>query len=268
MIIACERKFIISFAMIGRIEQTFVKRRAGPPSSAPGSDANFPAQTVQLGGSLNAHSHQLSFIKNPQGIIVEQPKVHGPAGATHTVAAIESTRKKHILRADENGGAFGVDIPIAFGINEFLTAHQNNRRMFGQPLQVIQRRASDVQVGGVLEKILQPFTNFISRLFHKCTHWQAVHEPTRPLQILDLNPIPEPSQNDSGSFAETGWDVDELRLASCVGVPASKPSLVVEWFMAASCAIEKSVEAWRVHNSPPSTSPVSRFPILNCMRSP
>jgi hypothetical protein len=140
--------------------------------------------------------------------------------------------------------------------------------MFGQPLQVIQRRASDVQVGGVLEKILQPFTNFISRLFHKCTHWQAVHEPTRPLQILDLNPIPEPSQNDSGSFAETGWDVDELRLASCVGVPASKPSLVVEWFMAASCAIEKSVEAWRVHNSPPSTSPVSRFPILNCMRSP
>jgi hypothetical protein len=30
---------------------------------------------------------------------------------------------------------------------------------------------------------------------------------------------------------------------------------------------ERTVEARRVHNSPPSTSPVSRFSILNCMRS-
>jgi hypothetical protein len=43
--------------------------------------------------------------------------------------------------------------------------------------------------------------------------------------------------------------------------------LIVEWFMAC-CANEKSVEARRVHNSPPSTISFSRCLILNCMKSP
>jgi hypothetical protein len=74
-------------------------------------------------------------------------------------------------------------------------------------------------------------------------------------------------QNDPVLFTEAGKVVDELRTAGCARIATSKPSLVVEWFMAARCAIEKLVEARRVHNSPPSTSPVSRFPVLNCMRS-
>ena len=105
-------------------------------------------------------------------------------------------------------------------------------------------------------------------LLSECSHRPAIDEAAWPLRILKLNTIPKPCEHEGGGFAETGWDVGELRAAGCARIATGKPSLVVEWFMAARCAIEKPVEARRVHNSPPSTISFSRCLLLNCMKSP
>jgi hypothetical protein len=96
---------------------------------------------------------------------------------------------------------------------------------------------------------------------------QAINEAARPLRILKLNTIPNPCEHDGGGFGKTSGDVDELRTAGCARIATSKPSLVVEWFMA-GCAIEKLVEARQVHRSPPSIISFSRCLTLNRMRSP
>src|ERR1039458_4724755 len=96
---------------------------------------------------------------------------------------------------------------------------------------------------------------------------QAINEAARPLRILKLNTIPNPCEHGGGGFAKTSGDVDELRTDRCARIATSKPSLVVEWFMA-GCAIEKLVEARQVHRLPPSIISFSRCLTLNCMRSP
>ncbi|HEX3800356.1 MAG TPA: hypothetical protein VH597_07530 [Verrucomicrobiae bacterium] len=47
--------------------------------------------------------------------------MHWPAVTVRAIAAIEGAAEEHVLGADEDGGAFGVDVPLA----AVLTAHED-----------------------------------------------------------------------------------------------------------------------------------------------
>ena len=140
-----------------------------------------------------------------------------------------------------------------------------------QPFQILQRLPNNAEFVRLTQQVSQPLLHLDFRLFHQGPHRQAKSEAARPLRILKLNTIPKPCEHDGGCFAEAGWNVDELRTTISPIVATSKPSLVVEWFMARGAikrAIEKTVEARRVHRSLPSPTSLSRCPILNCMKFP
>ena len=70
-------------------------------------------ETIKLGAGFHPNSHQLRLVHHPQAVVVEQPEMHGPPKTTYAITPIEGAGKEHVLCADKNGGAFGVDVPVA-----------------------------------------------------------------------------------------------------------------------------------------------------------
>jgi hypothetical protein len=66
-----------------------------------------------------------------------------------------------------------------------------------------------------------------------------------------MNTIPKPSKNDSGGFAETGWDVDELRPAVLAGIVLRQTGLIVVGHIARG-GLKKGIERKLDHGWPPS----------------
>ena len=86
------------------------------------------------------------------------------------------------MGADENGGTFGMDVPITI---HFFATHE------------------DMNADGVGQlQIVQPFTSVGLGLLHQRPHWQAINEAARPVRILKLDTIPQPGKHDGGSFAK------------------------------------------------------------------
>src|SRR5438045_215718 len=57
-----------------------------------------------------------------------------------------------------------------------------------------------------------------------------------------MHAIPQPSHDNSCRFAETCWNVDQLRMTRTAGVITSQPALVVEGLRVCCCLSEESVE--------------------------
>jgi hypothetical protein len=62
-------------------------------------------------------------------------------------------------------------------------------------------------------------------------------------------PIPEPGEDDGGSFAEAGRDIDELRFAGSARVAARQPPLVVVGRVPRS----RLEELFKRHHPPPAS---------------
>lgn len=86
---------------------------------------------VRVGGATWAigrrpRSHQLHLVYDPKRVVVEKAEVYGPAVAGHAVAAVEGAGEEHVLGADEDGGLFGVEVPVALGGGEVFASHKDD----------------------------------------------------------------------------------------------------------------------------------------------
>src|SRR6266568_1828737 len=97
----------------------------------------------------------------------------------------------------------------------------------------------------------QPLFDFPLRLLHERPHWQTIDETARPLRILKSNTVPKPREHDGGGFAETGRNIDELRMASRARIVPCQTGLVVIGRVARG-GLKKGVERKSAHDSPPS----------------
>jgi len=91
---------------------------------------------------------------------------------------------------------------------------------------------------------------------------------------LEVNAIPEPGQDDGGGFAETGGDVDELRMAFRVAGPpfgfgtviafaAGKTALVVVRRSLLCDGLKKVIVMKRAQVWPPFPTSNAKYPVMN-----
>jgi hypothetical protein len=107
-----------------------------------------------------------------------------------------------------------------------FAAHKEDGRILGQPFQVLLQLSWQVKFVGFVHQVLEPFADFLFRLFDECPHWQAINETARPIGVLGANTIPKPCQNGGGCFAKTSWNVDELRMTDRTSVTSRQAGLV------------------------------------------
>src|ERR1700722_20233690 len=96
----------------------------------------------------------------------------------------------------------------------------------------------------------QPLFDFPLRLLHERPHCQPINESARPIRISKLNTIPKPCEHDGGGFAQTGWDVAELRAAGRARIVRRQTGLIVVGRIARG-GLKKYVEQRSAHFSPP-----------------
>jgi len=103
-------------------------------------------------------------------------------------------------------------------------------------------------------------------LAHERPHWQAINESARPLRILNLNTVPKPCEHDGSGFAETGWDIYELRAAGRARIVPRQTGLVVVGRVARG-RLKKGVEQNPAHDSPPSRRVDAKCLVIDCIFS-
>lgn len=127
--------------------------------------------------------------------------MHGPPKTAHAITPIEGAGKEHVLGADENRVAFGVDVPVA-------VIFATHKQMYGGAL---------FRIG---KSIINPLYDYSMRLLNECAHRQTVDEAAWPgaavLNIGVRHAVPEPGRDDGSGFAQAGRNVDQQRLARAI----------------------------------------------------
>ena len=165
------------------------------------------AESCELCRRRKSCTHELDFVENPKGVIIQQTEVHRPARTIHAIAAIERAGEQHVLRADEDGFTLRVDVPFA----RVFAAHEDDRAVRVEPFE-------RGVVGVFSDKMSEPLLYFLVRLLHECPHRQAIDEAAGPRGVESRGlrvesrlqySIPQPREDDGCGLAEAGGDVDE-----------------------------------------------------------
>ena len=137
--------------------------------------------------------------------------MHRPAVAAHAVAAVQGAGEQHVLRADEDGFALGVDVPFA----SVFAAHEDDRTIGCEPFEFGFGFIAESEFAiFVREDGGDPLFHCPCGLLHERPHGQAIDEAARPgvagggIGLGDA--VPQPREDDGSSFAEAGRDVDQL----------------------------------------------------------
>jgi hypothetical protein len=182
--------------------------------------------------------------------------MHRPAVATHAVPPVERAAEKHILRANKDRFAFGIEVPFSV----IFSAHENRWRVGTQPSQTVIVDA--IMAAEACPQTLEPEPDILTRLLHKCPHRQAVNQPSGPCSSVGVlgtkKPVPEPGENDSSGFAQTCRDVDQLGATGSASTqridifqagvrPAGEPALIRIGLQEPCCPAEDLVKSRITH---------------------
>ncbi len=169
-----------------------MQRCAAPQGAAGHGAGETPPKGLQLSGGRQARAHKLHFVKNPEGIIVQQGKVQRPAKTAHGIAPIERAGKELILRADQHGLVFGARIPVL----RHIAAHKHmHRRRAGQ-----QSRRS---------KAFSPLPGKPGGLLRQHAHGQAPDQPPGRMNVVAMAFV-QPCKKDGGRLAEAGRNFQHI----------------------------------------------------------
>lgn len=194
-----------SIDVVDGFQPIWLKCGAHPPrkARAEGSVISFGilgSECGQLGARGQACIHELHFVEDPEGILVEEAEIEGPACASDGVSAIESAGQEHVLCADEDGGFFRVELPA----NVLRAAHE------------------DVGVDGGGD-VLAPGIDDAGGLFDEDAHGQTQDEARGPLGIVEAHAMMEPREDGAGSFTEAGGYAQESVTTNGIGAEGGLP---------------------------------------------
>ena len=168
---------------------------------------------LKLPRSRKAHVHRLHFVHHPEGVLVQQPELHGPARPGARVAAVHRARKQHVLGSDQHRVGFGIQMPPA-GVG---AAHD--------------RVHADLAVMGALTVPQPPDTperrpNLVLGLFHQHPHRQAPDQAARPIFVPQAHPMPSPSREHAEGLAKSRGRTDQAipagGRAGHLGLPSAR----------------------------------------------
>lgn len=161
-------------------------------------------ESLQLSAGRQGRTHELRFVVNPQGIVVQERKVDRPLVAAHAVTSHERPREQHVLSPDEDRLPLRVDIPVVCR----LPTHEY---MNGRPVPI--QESGGGQVG-------DPPSRVLDCLLHEHAHGQAIHQPPRCDRLALLvfaEPSPEPADDRHRGLAEPRGNLNKLRQRRSLG---------------------------------------------------
>src|SRR5690606_28336939 len=145
-----------------------------------------PTERFELRTRRERHTHELNLIVDPDAVVMERSKFHGPEPARARITAIECARDHHVLGADEERGAVEIFHPS----RRFDTSHQEVDR--------------DIEAG-----VLDPSPRVRRHLIGEYAHREDKAEAQRPTRVLALYAMIEPREDHSGAFPQAGRNPDE-----------------------------------------------------------
>ena len=99
------------FGMVHGFELPLPDCGTHPDSAYVAHDAELFAKRLNLSAGLDRDAHELGLVEDPERVIVQEPKMHRPAVATHREATIQCAREEHVLGADQDRWLFRKLLP-------------------------------------------------------------------------------------------------------------------------------------------------------------
>ena len=97
-----------------------------------------------------------------------------------SLLADKGTAEEHVLSADEDRRLFRIEIPVPPGVVEVFAAHENDGRMFSEPLEFGADFRREAECVGLGEAVLDPSFYLALGLLDQRSHRQAIDQAAGP----------------------------------------------------------------------------------------
>jgi hypothetical protein len=72
-----------------------------------------------------------------------------------------------------------MDVPIGSA----HATHEDDGGMGSKPVELREGLGGEAEFGDFVREVSNPLLDFVARLLHECSHWQAIDESARPLGV-------------------------------------------------------------------------------------